>query len=347
MASSSESSLVEAGDSETARPLPPVVLLMGPTAAGKTAIALALARRMPVGLISVDSAQVYRGLNIGAAKPDADTLRECPHELIDLREPEESYSVADFLSDAEAAIERVSGSGRLPLLVGGTMMYFKALVYGLDHMPAADPALRAALAEEAADRGWASLHAELAAQDPAAAAVIRPSDPQRIQRALEILRLSGKGPSFWQSHNRIPRMSSLRLVVTPSDRHILHHRIDLRLNQMLEQGFLQEVEALRCRPELGPDSTSMRSVGYRQAWQHLDGFFDQARFLERAGAATRQLAKRQLTALRQFPDSLWYDPDRSLTIEMIYRQVEDFSKLCGKPGGNVDQATPDGVRSTH
>jgi tRNA dimethylallyltransferase len=332
---------------EKPQQLPPAVLLMGPTAAGKTAIALALARRLPVGLISVDSAQVYRGLDIGAAKPDAETLRECPHELIDLREPEESYSVADFMSDADSAIKRVAASGRLPLLVGGTMMYFKALVYGLDRMPAADPALRAVLAKEAAERGWVALHAELATHDPIAAAVIRPSDPQRIQRALEVLRLSGKGPSHWQSHNRIPRLSSLRLVVTPSDRHILHHRIALRLEQMLSQGFMQEVEALRTRPGLGPDSASMRSVGYRQAWQHLDGACDQAGFLELAGAATRQLAKRQLTALRQFPDSLWYDPDRSLTIEMIFRQVEDFSKLCGKPGGNADQATPDGVRSTH
>jgi tRNA dimethylallyltransferase len=306
--------------------LPPVVLLMGPTAAGKTAVALALARRMPVGLISVDSTQVYRGLDIGSAKPDAATLQAFPHELIDLREPQERYSVADFLTDAEAAIGRVRESGRVPLLVGGTMMYFKALIYGLDQMPKSDPALRALIGEEAAEKGWPALHAELARHDPDAATIIRPSDPQRISRALEVLRLSGKGPSHWHRHNRIPRRSALRLVVTPASRQVLHDRIEVRLHQMLAEGFLEEVRMLRERPGLSEDMPSMRSVGYRQAWHYLDGDGDLPTFLGRASAATRQLAKRQLTALRQLSGSLWYDPDRRLSIDMIFRQVEDFSR---------------------
>jgi tRNA dimethylallyltransferase len=313
--------------------LPAAVLLMGPTAAGKTAVALELARRLPVGLISVDSAQVYRGLDIGSAKPESEILAEFPHALIDLREPEERYSVADFLADAEAAMRAMAASGRIPLLVGGTMMYFKALIYGLDAMPAADPELRRQLADEAEQRGWSALHAELARHDPAAASRIRPSDPQRIQRALEVFRLTGHGPSHWQQQNRVARFPSLRLVVTPPHRQVLHDRIEGRLVQMLEQGFMDEVKRLRRRPALTPDMPSMRSVGYRQAWAWLDAGGEQGEFLDRAVAATRQLAKRQLTALRQTAGSLWYDPDHRLSIDMIFRQVEDFSKLRGKPGG--------------
>ena len=311
-------------NSGASRPLPPAVLLAGPTAAGKTGLALALADRLPVSLISVDSAQVYCGMDIGSAKPDAATLARYPHALIDLREPEQAYSAAEFAHDAEAAMRAAWSAGRLPLLVGGTMMYFRALLYGMDRLPAADPAFRQNIAERAARTGWAALHHELARIDPPSAARIRPSDPQRIQRALEIHYLTGQPPSTLRQIKPRPRFAALRLVVTPSDRHILHERIADRLDAMIGAGFLDEVRRLRERPDLGPGCASMKSVGYRQAWAHLDGAFGDQVFRQRAQAATRQLAKRQLTALRQFTDSLWYDPGRSRTINWIFRQVEGF-----------------------
>ncbi len=310
--------------------LPPAVLLMGPTAAGKTEVAMALAQRMPVSLISVDSAQVYRGLDIGSAKPDAETLNRFPHALIDIREPEQTYSAADFAADAGVAIRAAHEDGRLPVLVGGTTMYFRALVYGLDPMPSADPAMRAVIAEEARQRGWPALHAELSDKDPVAAGRIRPNDPQRIQRALEILRLTGRGPSTFHRDNRIPRLDSLRLVLTASDRHVLHDRIGQRFQTMLEAGLVDEVAGLRRRPGLTLDHPSMRSVGYRQVWQCLDGEFDLEQARRRATAATRQLAKRQLTSLRQFQRTLWYDPGRKRTIDLIFRQVGEFEKRVGK-----------------
>ncbi|MFU8831272.1 MAG: tRNA (adenosine(37)-N6)-dimethylallyltransferase MiaA [Wenzhouxiangella sp.] len=317
--------------SEVDAPLPPVVALMGPTAAGKTAIALELARRFPVGLVSVDSAQVYRGLDIGSAKPDPDTLAAYPHALIDIREPEESYSVADFCRDCEAEIRRIAALGQLPVLVGGTMMYFRSMIYGLDAMPEADPELRQAIAAEGDRRGWPAMHAELIRHDPIAAGAIEVADRQRIQRALEVVRLTGQGPSGMRRHNRIPRLPSCRLVVTPADRQRLHQRIAQRLEAMLEQGFMDEVAKLRQRPGLDPGSGAMRSVGYRQAWQHLDGEFELDEFRARTKAATRQLAKRQLTSLRQMSRALWYDPDGSLTLNLVFRQVEGFLKRRGSP----------------
>ncbi len=317
-------------DAQEEARLPPAVLLMGPTAAGKTGLALALAERWPVDLISVDSAQVYRGLDIGSAKPDADTQAACPHALIDLRDPEQAYSAADFVADARAAMRRSQAGGRLPLLVGGTMMYFRALLYGLDRLPPADPAFRRSLTVRAARDGWGALHRELARVDPASAARIQPSDPQRIQRALEIHHLTGQVPSALRQVQPKPIFSSLRLVVTPAERHILHRRIEDRLAAMLEAGFLDEVRVLRDRPGLSADSASMKSVGYRQAWAYLDGGFDGQEFERRARAATRQLAKRQLTSLRQFTDGLWYDPCRRRTINRIFRQVEGF---CRRQGG--------------
>ncbi len=310
-------------------PLPPVVALMGPTAAGKTGIALELARRFPIGLVSVDSAQVYRGLDIGSAKPDPDTLAAFPHALIDIREPEESYSVADFCRDCEAEVRRLDAIGRLPVLVGGTMMYFKSMIYGLDVMPQADPELRKAIGAEGDGRGWPAMHKELMQHDPVAARAIKVADRQRIQRALEVLRLTGQGPSHLRTHSRIPRLPTCRIVVTPGDRHTLHRRIGQRLDVMLEQGFLTEVETLRRRPKLHPRSGAMRSVGYRQAWQHLDGEFGLDEFRARARAATRQLAKRQLTSLRQMSRALWYDSDGSLTLNLVFRQVEGFLKRRG------------------
>lgn len=306
------------------RELPPAVFLMGPTAAGKTAAAFALADRFEVELVSVDSAQVYRGLDIGSAKPDAATLEHYPHALIDIREPEQTYSAAEFAADAAAEIRRIHAAGRWPVLVGGTMLYYRALLYGLDPMPPADPALRAEIAAEAERHGWQALHAELRRHDTAAAAAIRPADAQRIQRALEILRLTGRGPSAHHSRNRRPRLEALRLVLTPRDRHILHQRIERRFDAMLEQGFVDEVERLRRRPGLSADHAAMKSVGYRQAWASLADGDPVSRWRPKALAATRQLAKRQLTALRGLPATLWHDALRDRTIELIFRQVGDF-----------------------
>ncbi len=311
--------------------LPPAVLLMGPTAAGKTSLALALADRLPVALISVDSAQVYRGLHIGTAKPDRATLERYPHALIDLREPADTYSAADFLSDCRQAMLQAWAEGKLPLLVGGTTLYFRALLYGLDVMPAADPALRQALEERLRERGADDLHAELQAADPDSASRIRISDPQRLVRALEILRLSGRGPSHWQRDNRLPLLPTLRLVVTAADRSRLHERIGRRLEQMLEQGFLAEVEQLRSDPRLTPTHASMRAVGYRQAWELLDGRIDRIEWQQKTRAATRQLAKRQLTALRQMHTSLWYDPDGSHTFDRVFRRVQGFLRTSRRP----------------
>jgi len=306
------------------RELPPAVFLMGPTAAGKTAAAFALHERFPVELVSVDSAQVYRGLDIGSAKPDAATLARYPHALIDIRDPEETYSAAAFATDAEAEIRRIHAAGRWPVLVGGTMLYYRALLYGLDPMPPADPDLRRTLAAEAREWGWPALHAELAQHDPGAAAAIRPADTQRIQRALEILRQTGKGPSAHYGHNRYPRLNALRLVLTPRDRHILHERIARRFDEMLAQGFVAEVRRLRARTGLSDDHASMKSVGYRQAWEALDEGRKVAECRSKAVAATRQLAKRQLTALRRLPRTLWHDSLQERTIDLIFRQVGDF-----------------------
>lgn len=306
------------------RPLPPVIFLMGPTAAGKTAAAFALCDRLPVELISVDSAQVYRGLDIGSAKPDAATLARYPHALIDIREPEETYSAADFAVDAAAEIRRIHAAGRWPVLVGGSMLYYRALLYGLDPMPSADPTLRQLIADEARERGWPALHAELARHDSAAAAAIQPTDSQRIQRATEILRLTGKGPSAHHGRNRLPRLQTLRLVLAPRHRHILHERIEKRFAQMLAQGLVAEVERLRARPGLSAAHASMKSVGYRQIWSFLEGVGSLADCRHAAVAATRQLAKRQLTALRRMPAALWYDSLQERTIDLIVRQTGDF-----------------------
>lgn len=333
--------------------LPAAVLLMGPTAAGKTGLALALADRWPVSLISVDSAQVYRGMDIGSAKPDAETLAAYPHALIDLRDPEHAYSAADFVADAELAMRRSHALGRLPLLVGGTMMYFRALLYGLDRLPPADPAFRRLISDRAASAGWPALHKQLARLDPESAARILPSDPQRIQRALEIHHLTGQPPSALRRIQPRPRFPSLRLVVTPSDRHILHRRIGDRLGAMIAAGFVNEVRALRERPGLGPDCAAMKSVGYRQAWGLLEGDFGLREFEQRAQAATRQLAKRQLTALRQMTDGLWYDPDHGRTINRVSRQVAGFSRQQGGSAGIPEQslgprapARPDNAQAT-
>lgn len=290
------------------RPL--AIALMGPTASGKTALAVDWCQRLGTEVISVDSALVYRGLDIGAAKPDAATRALAPHHLVDVRDPHEVFSAADFAREALPAMQALAARGRVPLLVGGTGLYFSALLDGLSELPEADPGLRAAIAAEAAERGWPALHAEMAAVDPAAGRRIKPGDSQRITRALEVWRLSGRPISEWQqagAPRRFP-FRVLRLVLAPADRAVLHERIERRFDQMLAEGFLDEVRRLRADPRLHPDLPSMRAVGYRQAWAHLEGRTDASTFREQAIAATRQLAKRQLTWLRARHEALWFDP---------------------------------------
>ena len=288
---------------------------MGPTASGKTALAMEWAQRLGGEIVSVDSALVYRGLDIGAAKPDAPMLAAVPHHLINVREPWQSYSAAEFARDAAAALAEIAGRGRVPILAGGTGLYFQALLDGLSPMPEAAPALRETITAEAAARGWPAMHAELASVDARAAAKIKPTDPQRIQRALEVFRLSGRPISEWQampSRHRFP-FRVVKLVLAPRDRAVLHQRIEQRFDAMLAAGFLAEVQRLRelagLRAVERPlDLPAVRAVGYRQAWEFLDGLVLESGFRDRAIAATRQLAKRQLTWLRGELDARWFDP---------------------------------------
>jgi tRNA dimethylallyltransferase len=283
-----------------------VLALAGPTASGKTAAALAIAREHEVEIISVDSALVYRGMDIGTAKPAAAELAAAPHHLINIRDPLQAYSAAEFVTDATRLIGEISARGKLPLLVGGTMLYFKALFDGLDDMPKADPALRAALEQEARAQGWPAMHAELARVDPVTAARLNPADSQRIQRALEVYRASGQPlSSFHTTKNRAddsPLAQAATLIsLEPVNRAWLHERIAQRFDAMLAGGFLDEVKALRARGDLNPDLPAMRCVGYRQAWEALDGLWPMGELRDRGIFATRQLAKRQLTWLRSMP----------------------------------------------
>ena len=292
---------------------PPAIFLMGPTATGKTALACALAERFPVELVSVDSALVYRGLDIGAAKPDAETLRRHPHALIDIRDPSEPYSAAMFREDALAAMRAIAARGNIPLLVGGTGLYFRALERGLSAMPSADPGIRARLRAQADREGWPALHARLAARDPGAGARIRPNDAQRIQRALEAIELSGR--TLTALHAGVPGAMRLpyrvlKLALIPVRREALRKRIAERFDRMLETGFLDEVKRLRARGDLHPDLPAIRAVGYRQAWEYLDGGCSMETLRARAIHATRQLAKRQTTWLRGELDARMFDPDR-------------------------------------
>ncbi|HEX5611152.1 MAG TPA: tRNA (adenosine(37)-N6)-dimethylallyltransferase MiaA [Burkholderiales bacterium] len=275
--------------------------LLGPTASGKSSLALELARRLPLEIVSLDSAQVYRGLDIGTAKPSREERERVPHHLIDIAEPIERYSAGRFRSDAIDAIEDILSRNRIPLLVGGTMLYYRALVAGLDALPSAEPEIRRQIDEEAAQRGWPALHAQLACIDPAAAARMSPNDSQRIQRALEVWRITGRPMTALQTGRAqaLPfELSAFSLV--PPDRGELHRRIAERLDAMLKAGLIDEVENLRRRYALNADLPSMRAVGYRQVWGYLEGEYDRAEMRERAIAATRQLAKRQLTWLRSF-----------------------------------------------
>ncbi len=292
-------------------PFPPTVFLMGPTASGKTELAVALVESLPCEIISVDSALVYRGMDIGTAKPGPEILARAPHRLIDICDPTEAYSAARFREDALGAMAEISGAGRVPLLVGGTMMYFRALQYGLSELPPADPLVRSRLEAEAAAHGWGALHRRLAAVDPKAASRIHPNDPQRIQRALEVYELTGETISSLQTRDDTPRLrySVLKLARAPRRRSVLHQRIENRFLNMLKQGFEEEVRALMRRYNLSPELPSMRSVGYRQVLEHLTGEYGREEMIERGIAATRQLAKRQLTWLRGDKDVHWLDEE--------------------------------------
>ncbi len=301
------------------------VLLLGPTACGKSALAMQLAREIPLEIVSIDSAQVYRGLDIGTAKPSAAERAEVPHHLIDLRDPSEPYSAADFVRDAVRVIGEINARGKLPLVVGGTMLYAKALREGLSSLPSADPEVRARIEARAKEAGWPALHAELARLDPATAARLPPNDSQRIQRALEVVELTGLPLSQLQSapqreRNRAPlRFSTIALL--PEDRAELHRRIEQRFDAMLAAGFLDEVRALMARGDLNPDLPALRSVGYRQAWRHLLGETTFTEFRAAGIAATRQLAKRQMTWLRAFRSEPPIDPLAVQRQEAVARRL--------------------------
>ena len=289
----------------------PLLCVMGPTAAGKTAFAIELAESLGGELISVDSALVYRGLAIGAAQPDY------PHHLIDIRDPSEPYSAAEFARDAAEAIASIRARGRLPILVGGTLLYFRALLQGFDAIPATRPEVRADIEEEAARSGWPALHAKLAEVDPVLAARLHPNHSQRIGRGLEVWRMTGRPLSSWQEGNLSPAVDgeAIPLVIAPRSREELHGRIERRFDDMLSEGFLEEVEALYRRGDLTPDLSAIRAVGYRQMWRYVAGETNLETAREAGIAATRQLAKRQLTGLRRWPDAIWLltGPDLQLS----------------------------------
>jgi tRNA dimethylallyltransferase len=305
------------------RPL--AIFLMGPTASGKTALACALADRFPLDIVSVDSALVYRGMDIGSAKPDARTLEKYPHRLVDIRDPSQPYSAADFREDALREMSSIAAKNRVPLLVGGTGLYFRALLSGLSELPQADPELREQLNEEGTSTGWWAMHARLARIDPVAAARIGSNDAQRIQRALEVIEITGKPMSELQSGLPNPfAFRVLKLALIPADRAALHTRIAERFDAMLAQGFVAEVKQLHARGDLNADLPAMRAVGYRQAWQHLDGEFDAAELRNRGIYASRQLAKRQMTWLRSELDARVLDPDLDGYIDIAHDAVTDF-----------------------
>lgn len=303
------------------------VCLMGPTASGKTDVAIRLCKRFPFDIISVDSALVYRGMEIGTAKPDAETLRRAPHRLVNIREPEESYSAGDFVRDAIAEIESILAAGRIPLLVGGTMLYFRALTEGIAELPAADPEIRAKIDANADKIGWEALHQQLLDVDPEAAARIKPGDRQRIQRALEVFLSTGTTLSEWQKRSGRGRMIDVefcKLALLPATRSLLHERIETRLKTMFNNGLLEEVKALYDRPGLTSEHPSMRAVGYRQVWEYLDGRVSVEEARDKALFATRQLAKRQITWLRSESGVQVFDPLESGVIDGISKSLIEF-----------------------
>jgi tRNA dimethylallyltransferase len=298
--------------------------LIGPTAVGKTEFALRLASEFPVEIVSLDSAMVYRGMNIGTAKPDAAQRQAVPHHLIDILEPEQTYSAGQFADDARQRIAEIDRRGNVALIVGGTLLYLRALREGLAELPPRDEAIRAAIDEEADRIGWPAMHARLAVLDPVAARRIQPSDRQRIQRALEVHSLSGRPITELQRQTAGTELSIASFALLPPDREQLKVDIERRFDEMVEQGFVDEVKALMQRPTLGPDHASMRAVGYRQLWRHLEGAYDWAEARSRAVAATRQLAKRQLTWLRGDTQSERLDAGGKATLERLRSAVANL-----------------------
>ena len=307
--------------------IPPLLFLMGPTASGKTGAAVELISKLPVEIISVDSALVYRDMNIGTAKPDAETLAKAPHHLIDIIDPTSAYSAANFRSDALRLMADITARDKIPLLVGGTMLYFKALQGGLSGLPEANQEVRARLDARAALIGWPAMHEKLALIDATTAERLEPNDAQRIQRALEVFEITGESMTALyakQTSEALP-YKLLKIALVPSDRKVLHERIALRFEQMLQAGFVDEVSALQTKyPELTPDSTSMRCVGYRQALEHLAGDYDVAELRDRGIFATRQLAKRQLTWLRGMDDILELDCLNPKLNELVFNEINQF-----------------------
>lgn len=309
--------------------LPPAIFLMGPTASGKTGLAVELVQRFPVEIISVDSALVYKGMDIGTAKPDALTLAQAPHYLIDIIEPTAAYSAAQFRNDALQLMEEITSRGEVPLLVGGTMLYFKALQEGLSNLPEADPEIRTRLEDEAKEQGWPAMHARLARVDPETAARLEKTDAQRIQRALEVWEISGQPMSvlYKQGEAETLPFKLLKLALVPSERSVLHERIAARFRIMLEQGLVEEVHKLRqAYPQLTANTPSMRCVGYRQAWQYLDAEFNLPELLDKGIAATRQLAKRQLTWLRSMNDTVELDCLDPQLADKVFNNINQFIK---------------------
>ncbi len=302
---------------------PPVICLMGPTASGKTALAMALQSALPCDIVSVDSALIYRDMDIGTAKPTADELAQYPHRLINLRDASESYSAADFCHDALAEIAEIRSNNRIPLLVGGTMMYFKSLIEGISPLPAANAEIRKVIESEASAKSWQTMHDQLAEIDPVSAERIHPNDPQRITRALEVYRLTGNTlTQLTQIKGAKLAGNVLQLAITPQERSTLHDRIALRYQQMIDLGFEDEVIKLKSRGDLHPDLPAIRCVGYRQMWQYLEGEFDHDEMIFRGVCATRQLAKRQLTWLRNWPDLHWLTTDDKTNLAQVLSLLE-------------------------
>ncbi len=297
--------------------------LLGPTASGKSGLAMQLAERVPIEIVSVDSGQVYRGMDIGTAKPSGEERARVPHHLIDVVAPTERYSAGQFRDEAIATVHQIVARGRIPLLVGGTMLYYRALAHGIDPLPVAHAEIRAAIGDEALRRGWPALHAELARVDPGSAQRIKPNDAQRIQRALEVFRAAGRPISALQSGTRAaPPFRVRSFALMPRDRAALHATIARRFDAMLSAGLIEELEALRAAYPLEASMTSMRCVGYRQVWEHLEGRYDRPTLREKASAATRQLAKRQMTWLRSPDDVELLDPDRPSLVDELAARIE-------------------------
>lgn len=305
--------------------LPPVICLMGPTASGKTALAMELHKALPCDIISVDSALVFKGMDIGTAKPTAAELEKYPHKLIDLIDPSESYSAADFCRDALAEIAKIRAKGRIPLLVGGTMMYFKSLIEGISPLPEAQPAIRKQIEQEASEHGWDYIHQQLNEVDPTSAARIHPNDPQRLTRALEVYRLTGKSITTLTAVKG-ERLSGqvIQLAIAPKERKTLHERIEQRFHIMISQNFEKEVIKLKARGDLHENLPSIRCVGYRQMWQYLNNEYDHNEMIFKGVCATRQLAKRQLTWLRNWPNIQWLEMEDKNNLEKVVSLVRNL-----------------------